>query len=112
MSIIERTFTYRGNIKLSSEDMALARSGRKTCTIRLGRLGVAREVLNLSDGRTTLKVRITHVDSGRTYDQLTDDDAVADGLDSMQQLREDLHRFYGLIDPKQPMTIIYFKKLE
>jgi len=112
MAIINRAFTYQGRIKVSSRDLALARSGRKTCTIRLGKLDVAQDVIYLSDGRDKLKVRILKVDNSRIYGDLTDQDAIMDGLESKMQLDEDLRRFYGEIDPNQPITIIQFKPLE
>lgn len=112
MAIINRMFTYRGRIKVSSRDLALARSGRKTCTVRLGKLGVAQDVIYLSDGRNNLKVKILEVDNRRVYRDLTDRDAIMDGLESKQQLDEDLRKFYGQIDPNQPMTIVRFRVLE
>lgn len=112
MPIYNRTFTYRGFIRLNKEDLALARSGRKTCTIRLGKLGVAGEIVFLISGSDKIKVRIINIDNNRLYADLTDQDAQMDGLDSKQQLDEDLRRFYGSIDPKQPMTIIQFQLLE
>ena len=112
MPIVNRTFTYRGRIKLNSADLELARTGRKTCTIRLGKLSVADNVVYLTDEHEKLRVRILNVDNTRVYSQLTDEDAVMDGLESKEQLDGDLSRFYGKIDPVQPMTIIYFEVID
>jgi hypothetical protein len=109
MGIVNRNFTYHAQIKLSPEDLELARKGRKTCTIRLGVAKVAEQFINLSDGHQTLRVEITKVDNNRLYKDLTDQDAVLDGLESRQELDADLRRFYGDIDPMQPMTLIYFR---
>lgn len=112
MGIVNRGFTYGGMINVNSKDLALAKAGKKTCTIRLGKLGVAREFVYLSDRRNRLKVRVLKVDNSRVYSELTDQDAIMDGLESKQKLDEDLKKFYGLIDQKQPMTVIYFQVLE
>lgn len=112
MSIIERRFTYKGRIKVSTKDLALARSGGKTCTIRLGKLAVARDITYLSDGRDSLKVKIVKVDSDRVYGDFTDADARLDGLESMRELDEDLRRYYRSIDPMQPMTVIHFQPVD
>ena len=111
MAIINRRFTYRGRIKVSNKDLNLARIGRKTCTIRLGQLSVGQKIMYLSDGRESLRVEILNVDNRRVYSELTDHDAVMDGLESKKQLDEDLRKFYGEIDPNQPMTVIYFRVL-
>jgi hypothetical protein len=55
-----------------------------------------------------VEVRIVQVDAGRPYEGITDADAVADGLASRSRLDDDLRRFYGEIDPSQPMTRIWF----
>lgn len=112
MPIVHRSFTYRDKIKLTSRDLDLALSGRKTCTIRLGKLSVAKKRLVLTDDTRTVPVEILRVDSDQTYENLTDQDAMMDGLDSRAQLDADLRRFYGTVDPKQPMTLIHFRLLE
>jgi hypothetical protein len=112
MPIINRTFTYRGSIKVSSSDLALARAGRKICTIRLGILQVAANLLDLTDGKGRLRVKIVEVDNRRKYGELTDEDAKMDGLNSIDELDADLRKFYGRIDPKQPMTIIHFRPVD
>lgn len=108
MTILNRSFTYGRRIKLNSDDLKLARAGKKTCTIRLGRLSVAADVARLTDGSDELKIKVLRVDNTRTYSELTDEDARMDGLESKAQLGEDLGRYYGEIDPMQPMTVIYF----
>lgn len=109
MGIVNRNITYRGRIKLTSYDLELARIGKKTCTIRLGTADVAGEIIDLTDGRKSITVRISRVDSSRPYGSLNDEDASMEGFDSKEQLKADLSRFYGEIDPLQPMTIIYFR---
>jgi len=108
MTIVNRTITYRGTIKVSSDDLRLARAGKKRCTIRLGIASVAGERIDLSDGFQKISVRISKVDSMRRYENLNDLDASMEGFASTKELLEDLSKFYGRIDPSQPITIIYF----
>ena len=112
MSIVRRNVTYRGRLKVSAGDFSLAKRGTKTCTIRLGIARVDGEVLDLTDGRRALQVRIVGVQANRTYGQLTDSDALAEGLSSLEELRVDLERYYGELDSAQPVTVIHFALVE
>ena len=109
MPVINRTFTYRRQIKVSFEDLKLAKSGRKTCTIRLGKATVADRFIELTDGQESIQIEVTDVDNTRLYSDLTDEDAKKDGLGSKEELDADLRKFYGNIDSLQPMTVIHFK---
>jgi hypothetical protein len=109
MAILNRNITYRGKIKISSADLKLARLGKKRCTIRLGVATVIGDSIDLTDGREQLTAQITSVDSTRSYSSLNEEDALNEGFDSTEQLLSDLSRFYGKIEPMQPITIIYFR---
>lgn len=112
MSIITREFTYRNSLKISKEDMELARRGQKRGTVRLGKLSVSKEVMDLTDGNISIKIKIVNVDNSRLYEQLTDDDARVDGFSTLEELQKDLRKFYRNIDQRQPMTVIQFALLE
>jgi hypothetical protein len=106
--LVTRSFVYKRRIKVSPTDLDLARSGRKTCTIRLGTLGVDGAVVDLTDGRHALPVRIVSVDTGKCYKDLELDHAQKEGFDTLEELKNDLSAYYGEIDPMQPITIINF----
>jgi hypothetical protein len=106
--IKDRSFTYRGQIKVSKSDLRLAKAGRKTCTIRFGTAMVQGDEIDLTDGRDRIRVRILAVDTHRPYADITDEEARADGVDSLAALDADLRRFYGRLHPDQPMTLIHF----
>ena|SRR2546426_2585131 len=108
MAIVDRNTTYRGRIKVSREDLELAKIGKKKCTIRLGKANVEGNVIEITDGHEKITARISRVDTNRRYGSLNDEDAAMEGFNSHQELKSDLSRFYGRIDPMQPMTIIYF----
>jgi hypothetical protein len=112
VAIIDRRFTYKGVIRVSTSDLHLAQTGRKSCTIRLGCLNVARPLLSLTDGSQELPIRVTRVENTRTFNELTDEDAVLDGLASKADLAQDLARYYGSIDPGQPVTVIHFRLVD
>jgi hypothetical protein len=109
MALVNRQFTYKRTIKVSTEDLALAKSGRKTCTIRLGIANVDRELLDLSDGRDVLKVRIVSVET-ETYRNLTYQHAQWEGFSTVEELRQDLKKYYSHIEQDQPVTIIRFER--
>lgn len=108
MAMIERSFTYRGRIKVSSSDLELAKSSRKTCTIRLGTLSVAGELLSLTDGRDSVRVRVTSVESDKVIGDLTDEHAKREGFSTREELLEDLKHYYPRLDSAQKITIINF----
>jgi hypothetical protein len=112
MTIVERHFSYRNYINVSSGDLHLARSGVKSCTIRLGTVDVSSERVFLTDRRNKVFVKILRVDSGRVYRELTEEDAKRDGVDSLDALDEDLRKYYGAIDPDQPVSVVYFERCE
>ncbi len=109
MAILQRSFTYHGRIKVSTSDLRLAREGRKRCTIRLGKVGVASDTIALTDGKESLQVRITSIDNARLFKDLTDQDAILEGFTSKTELEDDLKHYYGGIDPLQPITVIHFE---
>lgn len=108
--LVKRSFTYKGRIRVSPTDLQLARGGGKTCTIRLGTLAVEGQNLDLVDGRNVVPVKILTVDSSKVYQDLNDDHAKMEGFESLDELKIDLAKYYGEIDPCQPVTIIVFEK--
>jgi len=109
MQTTKSRFVYSKVIKISRGDMSLLRAGKKKCTIRLGSASVATPEINMSDGRTSVLVRITDVDNARTFEQLTDDDAHAEGFATRDELISDLRKYYPRASPSDPVTIITFE---
>jgi hypothetical protein len=109
MAIKNRSFTYRKTIKVSQPDMQLALDGKKTCTIRLGTVGVGGDLLDLSDGTRTLRIRVSGIEQ-KLYRELTDDHAQREGFKDLRELQDDLKKYYGRVDDEQPVTIINFDK--
>jgi hypothetical protein len=112
MAIIQRNFTYRRRIKVSSADLRLAKAGRKTCTIRLGKLSVEGDVLDLSDGRENVKIKLLCVENDKYFKDLNDSHAQREGFSKLEELVQDLKRYYRNIEDLQPITIINFKVLD
>jgi hypothetical protein len=107
-----RQYIYKGSIKISSEDMALLRAGQKRCTIRMGSASVASDTISMSDGRTSVPVRIVRVDNTRCFKDLTDQDALDEGLHSRDELELDLRKYYPRARGADPITVIYFESLD
>jgi|ERR1051326_119586 hypothetical protein len=110
MTLVDRHFTYKRRIKVSSGDLALAQGARKTCTIRLGVATVEGDLIDLTDGRDSLRVRIVSVETAR-YGALNQEHARCEGFTSVEELREDLQRYYRRIDKDQLVTIIRFERV-
>ncbi len=108
MGIKNRRFTYKGQIKISSSDMSLLQDGRKKCTVRVGIIDIHETDLFMTDGKQRVKIRISEVDNHRVYRELTNQDAIDEGFSSLEQLKNDLSKYYGKIDPEQPVTVIRF----
>lgn len=108
MGIKNRRFTYKGQIKISSSDMSLLQDGRKKCTVRVGIIDINGTNLFMTDGKQRVKIRISEVDTHRVYRELTDQDALDEGFSSLEELQKDLSKYYGKIDPEQPVTVIRF----
>lgn len=104
----QRHIRYRGEIKVSPSDLQAARAGRKVCTIRLGTASVAGENIDLTDGRSRLRVAVTRIDTSKRFGQLGIDEAKGEGFNSITELRSDLARYYRNLDDQQPVTIIWF----
>ena len=108
MGIRNRRFTYRGQIKISSSDMSLLKEGKKKCTIRVGIIDVDGRELFMADGNRRVKIRVSEVDNHRVYRELSNQDALDEGFSSLEELQKDLSKYYGKIDPEQPVTVIRF----
>jgi hypothetical protein len=108
MGIRNRRFTYKGQIKISPSDMALLQEGRKKCTVRVGIIDVNGTQLFMTDGMHRVSIRISEVDNHRVYRELTNQDALDEGFSSLEELQKDLSKYYGKIDPEQPVTVIRF----
>lgn len=108
MGIINRRFTYKGQIKISPSDMSLLKNGKKKCTVRVGIIEVSGTDLFMTDGKLRVKIRIAEVDNHRVYRELTNQDALDEGFSSLEELQKDLNTYYWNIDPEQPVTVIRF----
>jgi hypothetical protein len=108
MGVVNRQFVYKRRIKVSSDDLVMARNGKKTCTIRLGTASVDGELMDLSDGQNELKVRIVSVET-EPYRNLTLQHAQWEGFSTVEELQKDLEKYYRRIDQDQLVTIIRFE---
>jgi len=88
------------------------RTGKKRATIRLGRVDVrSKEVLIHAGGKIIAKAIIKNVVYKRVK-ELTDNDARIDGLDSREELINELRSYYGNIRDNDIVSIIEFEVVE
>ncbi len=111
MTSSNRQFTYSGKIKISRDDMALLRAGRKKCAVRMGTASVASDEILMTDGRGHVPVRITKVDTSRRFGELTDQDARDEGFSAREELIRDLRHYYPRARDEDLVTVIYFEEL-
>ncbi len=109
--IDNRSFTFRGRIKVSKGDLAMAATGKKICTIRRGTAAVEGQTVDLTDGTNRLRVRVISVQT-IPYRDLTDEHARWEGFAGIEDLRSDLATYYREIEDQQPMTIIKFERMD
>lgn len=107
-----RQYTVRGSMKVSRDDMRLLRSDRKKCTVRRGTISIEGEELEMTDGRVMEMVRILRVDNTKRFVDLSDKEAVEEGFKNREDLLADLRRFYPNIEDEEPVTVIYFERLD
>ena len=87
-------------------------SGRKTTTIRLGRVKLKHhELIVHGGGRPIAKVRVKKVTYKRVG-ELTDDDAKKDGFNTLNELLYELKRVYSDLSPDDTVTIIEFEVIQ
>ena len=87
--------------------MNFALLGKKILTIRLGNCIVDPSVKYLFDGKRKIKISIKGIEY-KLFQDLSEDHAKSEGMENLISLKEDLSTYYGDIDPKQPITLIYF----
>jgi hypothetical protein len=82
-------------------------SGRKRCTIRLGHSTVASENITMTDGKTSVRVKITGIENGKCFGDLSDSEAQAEEFAWAKELIDDLRKYYPRAAATDPVTIIY-----
>lgn len=107
MAVHHRTVTYKAQMKVSEGDFDLVLRGTKTCTIRLGRATIQGPLV-LTDGTRRVRISVTEVVQDRRVRELSLRDARCEGMTSVDELRTDLEKYYGVLDPDQPLTVIHF----
>ncbi|MGD0957214.1 MAG: ASCH domain-containing protein [Candidatus Acidiferrales bacterium] len=88
--------------------MSLLKEGKKKCTVRVGIVDVSGTDLFMTDGTQRVKIRVSEVDNHKVYRELNNQDALDEGFSSLEELQKDLSKYYGKIDPEQPVTVIRF----
>jgi hypothetical protein len=106
-----RKIIYRGAIRVSSEDLAAAKAGRKTCTIRRGAASVLGPEIDLTDGRDRARVRVVATDISKSLGELTEREVQGEGFHSQEELTADLRKYYRDLSDEDRVTVIWFEVL-
>ena len=112
-SIFKKTRFIKKMITIKGRFIDLILEGRKTTTIRLGRVIPLNDELYIqSGGRIVAKIKVKHVEFKKIKD-LTDEDARRDGFRSLRELIKNLKNVYQMrVSPDDIVTIIEFEVLE
>ncbi len=110
---VTRTVYLRSHLMVKGRFAKLILEGRKTTTIRLGRVIPRKEEVFIhGGGRVIAKARIKRVEY-KKVSELTLEDARKDGYKSVKELLRELERVYEKeISPEDTVTIIEFEIIE
>jgi len=103
-----RTTFAASSLSISAEYLPLIRSGRKSTTIRRGRLSISKGMFLLT-ARTTdfVSVNVTDIKHTR-FKCLTEEDARKDGFKSLTELERVLLKYYPDLSDNSWVTIVSF----
>lgn len=97
-------------IKILDKFLEAVIRGDKKSTIRYGLVFITENPITLASRNRSEKVKITKVDYSKVYGDLTEEDAKADGFETLGELKETLKRFYPGISDNDPLTIFFFEE--
>ncbi len=100
---------FRRHLMVKGKYVDLILEGKKTTTIRKGYwIPKSREIILHGGGRPFAVAEITDV-IYKKVSELTDEDALRDGLKDKEELVKELKKAYGDVKPDDLVTIIKFK---
>ena len=108
---MNRTKKWNGcppSLRLFPEFISAVKEGGKSSTVRMGRKSFQTGFMLLEGDHEKIPVRVTNITHKRFCD-LTEEDAKADGAESLSTLEETLRSIYPTIRIKSPVTIVYFE---
>lgn len=95
-------------IAIDAQFVAAIRSGEKRMTVRSGRRDYPIGPAIMKSPTETIPIAITALEY-KSFGELTDDDAKADGAVDASALRKGLLVFYPNLKPADPVTIVRFR---
>jgi hypothetical protein len=104
-----RKIVYKGSIRVSSDDLAAAKAGRKTCTIRRGAASVVGSEIDLTDGHDRTRVRVVTTDTSKSLRDLTEREVRGEGFHDRDELTADLRKYYRDLSDDDRLTVIWFE---
>ncbi len=97
-------------LKVMPGMIAAIENGKKRATIRKGRKVIGPGLLVLSDGKSSIAVRIKS-SICKSFKNLTDEDAVLDGYRNKNELAKALRKIYPDLRDRSLVTIIKFERI-
>ncbi len=100
---------FRKHLMVKGKYVDLILSGKKVTTIRKGYwIPKSKEIILHGGGKPFAVAKITNV-IYKKVSELTDEDAIRDGLKNKEELVKELKKAYGEVNPNDLVTIIEFK---
>ena len=94
-------------LDLADKFLPLVFDGRKRTTVRKGQRTIKKGPALLRSEEQTLPIKIVGKHY-KKYSELTREDAVRDGFNSLQELRDALHEFYPDLADSDTVTVVEF----
>jgi len=84
-------------------------SRKKTSTIRYGFVFFNDIITTLTfSNKPPVNVKIRKIEYSKTFNDLSDLDAELDGYNCLDNLKNDIRKYYPTIEDSSPITIVYF----
>lgn len=101
-------YEHRSSIAVSPSDFELALKGIKRCTIRRGVTTVAHRQLTLVCQNNWAEIDVVRVEADLRFRDLTQAHAQAEGFQNIDDLRNDVRRYYPNLGDDERVTAIWF----
>jgi ABC-type lipoprotein export system ATPase subunit len=98
------------SLRVFPQLLTAVKEGTKRATVRKGQRAIKPGLLLLSSGNGTVVVRVKSIVHKR-FSMLTDEDANADGVASVEALRKELLSIYPRLSGRSAVTVVHFEPL-
>ena len=110
MSAVRKIITNKLRIEDKFIDQIIV--GSKVSTIRYGLIFLSDKLISFNSEERRINVILERVDYSKSFGDLTQENALNDGFQSLEELKKELKKFYPDILDSDQISIIHFKYAE